>query len=438
MLYTQTANKNIVFREITSPTWMMLDNAAKIYPAAKSKRTPAMFRLSMELSEDIDKDILQLALDRTLNRMPGFSQHLKSGLFWYYLEHQNDSPDVCEDANNPCVYLDTKANKNFLVRVRYYKRKIAAEFFHVLTDGTGGLCFLKTLVAEYLSIKYDVNIPRNSEILDCEESAKASELEDSFLKYSRSVKKSRKESPAYHISGTREEVGVIHITTAIMSLHEIRYKAMEYGATVNEFLTSVLIMAIYSIQQEENNIMSRNKPVKVCVPVNLRKYYGSNTLRNFASYVNVGIDPSLGEYSLEEIIAIVKHTMALGATEKVLNAKMSTNVSSEKNGVIRALPLIIKNPIMKLIHFLVGDRYNSCTLSNLGLVTLPEEMSQYVQKIDFMLGAGQNPISCSCIGYEKTVSFNISRTITESVVERLFFTRLVKMGIHTKLESNQR
>ena len=325
-----------------------------------------------------------------------------------------------------------------MFRVRIYGRRIAVEFFHALTDGTGGMCFLKTLTAEYLTLKYDVSIPRSDEILDCSAAPIEGELEDSFLKFARPIRKSRKEQTAYHIRGTREEIGIINITTGIMSVHEINAKAKEYSATVNEFLTSVLIMAIYNVQQNEMSAQKRNKPVKVSIPINLRKYYPSRTLRNFASYVNLGIDPTLGRYTLEEIIKIVKHTMGLEAAEKVLNAKMSTNVSAEENKIIRAMPLFLKNPIMKSIHYLAGDRYNSTTLSNLGMIKLCDEMACYVDRIGFMLGAGQNPVACSCVSFKDTLCFNFSRTIIEPVVEQNFFTLLVKMGIHIKIESNQR
>ena len=52
------------------PKRMPLDNAAKIYPPAKGRRSPSMFRLSMELTDDVDKTVLEQALKNTLIRMP--------------------------------------------------------------------------------------------------------------------------------------------------------------------------------------------------------------------------------------------------------------------------------------------------------------------------------------------------------------------------------
>ena len=433
-MHTKLADNNILI----FPKSMPLDNAAKIYPAAKGKRTPSLFRLSMELTEYIDSDVLESALRNTLKRMPSFSQHLKRGFFWYYLEHHSDTPPIWPDVRNPCVYLNVEENKGYQFRVSYYRKRIAVDFFHVLTDGTGGMSFLKTLVAEYISLKYSTEIPRDDSILNCCDTPQEDEYEDSFFKYAKPTRLSRIETPAYHIKGTREKYGVIHITTGIMHLKEIHAKAKEYGATVNEFLTAALILSIYKLQQEENHPIRKKQQVKVCIPINLRKHFNSRTLRNFTSYVNLGISPTLGSYTFEEIISNLKHGMALEASKKMLNARFSTNVASEKNKFLRIAPLFLKNPIMKLYYLLIGDRYNSATLSNLGLIALPEEMAKHIERISFMLGAGINPVSCSCVSFEGKLCFNITRTIEEPLLERQFFTTLINMGIHVVLESNQR
>ncbi|MDR1131708.1 MAG: hypothetical protein LBL15_04750 [Oscillospiraceae bacterium] len=397
-----------------------------------------MFRLSMTLTEDIDPAVLAAALKSTLHRMPSFSQHLKRGFFWYYLAHSGDVPPVRPDINNPCVYLNTGENKSFLFRVSYYRERIAVDFFHVLTDGTGGLSFLKTLAAEYLALKYGAEIPRDGEILDCSDSPREEEYEDSFFRYAKSVRVSRRETPAYHIRGTREALGTIHITTAVMSLAEIKVKARELGATVNELLAAVMISSIHKIQQEENRPFRRKQAVKVSIPINLRKRFPACTLRNFTSYVNLGIAPRLGSYSIEEIVVMLKHAMALKASDKMLAAKFSTNVASEKNRLLSAAPLFVKDPVMKFYYLKDGDRYNSTTLSNLGLVVLPEEMARYVDRIGFMLGAGHNPAACACVGFNDKLCFTITRTIAEPLVEHAFFTALADMGIRLALESNRR
>ena len=46
-------------------------------------------------------------------------------------------------------------------------------------------------------------------------------------------------------------------------------------------------------------------PVKVLIPVNLRKIFNSGTLRNFVLYASPSIDPRLGEYTFEELCDMI-------------------------------------------------------------------------------------------------------------------------------------
>ena len=418
--------------------WMRLDNAANIYPAIKSPRCTAVFRLWTELGEPVDRNVLSEALENTLKRLPGFSSSLKSGVFWHYLEQQPGYPTIGDDVNNPCSYLDIQKNKGFLFRVRCYENRISVEFFHVLTDGTGGMTFLKTLLGEYLRLKHGLVISYNDTVLDCSDPPRKAELENSFNTVARPVSQSRRERTAYHIRGRREPEGVMHITTGIMPLSEISALAKSYGATVNEFVVATLIMAFYRLQQKEKSVFQRKKPIKISIPINLRKPFPSASLRNFTSYVNLGIDPVLGEHSLPEIIAVLRHSMAVEGSTKALAVRLSTNVASERNPLLRITPLFMKNLILRLVYDMVGDRYNSATLSNLGLIKLPEQMEVYVKRFGFMLGPGQNPVACTCVSYGDSFSFNFSRTIRQPIIEREFFTLLVKMGVHVTIESNQR
>jgi len=418
--------------------WMRLDNAAKIYPASRSRRWMAVFRLSAQLAEPVDPEILSGALARTLRRFPSFSQRLRRGLFWYYFEHIEGSPSVEPDVNNPCAPIRFRENGGFMLRVRYHDCRIAVEFFHALTDGTGALCFLKTLVAEYLTARYGAVIPRGKEILDCDQPAKAEESEDGFLKYARSFSRSRNEPSAYHIRGTHTG-DLMAITTGVADAEPLLMLAHSHGATLTEFLTAALISAIDRVQLKHQPERKKHKPVKICVPINLRKYYGTNTMRNFASYINPGIPSRYGEYTLEEIVKIVHGFMSMELNEKLLNARFSTNVMSERNLLLRMAPLPLKEQAMRLVFLLQGDRQTSSVLSNLGKVSLPEEMKGYVRRFDFIVGPlSRNRIACGCISYDGRLVVNFNRSVRESDVERNFFTALVKLGVHITVESNQR
>ncbi len=419
-----------------SKKWIKLDNAAKIYPAAMRKKWMAMFRFSISLTESVDAEILQKAVQCTLPRFPGFTVRLRRGLFWFYLEHSDQVPDIQPDVANPCTCMDIKGSK-FLFRIRYHDNRIAVEIFHVLSDGTGVLVFIKTLVAEYLRLKYGANIPRDKSILDCTEAPKDSELEDAFLKYAGPVALGHKEANAYYIKGIPVPHDTVYITTGMIPVDIISNKAKEKKVSITEYLTAVMIMSIDTLQRRERKKPLSLKPVKVAVPVNLRAFFPSETLRNFSYFINVGIEPHYGEYTLDEILSDVHHYIHLEATKQKLGARIAFNVNSEKNPVMRLVPLFLKNLVMRVVFNRVGDRKTSTTITNLGQVKLPEEMAEYVTRIDLILGPlSRNRVVAAVISYKNTLHFTVTRTITDPSVEREFFRNLVRLGIPVKVESN--
>ncbi len=426
-------------------SWMRLDNAAKIYPASMRRDWMAMFRLSATLVEPVEPAALREALGRTLRRFPWFAVRMRRGMFWYYLERNDNDPILEEDVRNPCMPMRAKKSRGYAFRVRYYRNRIAVEIFHVLTDGTGGLCFLKTLVAEYLSLRYGVTIPRGGDVLDCDAPPDPGEMEDGFLACAGNMTRSRNEADSYHIRGTPERDSFIHVTTGIIPVEALRARAAEKGVSFTVYLTSVLILAVDALQRraypQHNTPRGAKylKPVKICVPVNLRRYFPSKTLRNFANYVNPGIEPCYGSYTLDEVLKIVSCQMGIELTPKILGAKFTTNVRSEQNAVLRVAPLFLKDMAMRAVFYMTGDRKTATCFSNLGRVALPEEMGLFVTRMEFMLGPlSYNPVAIGALSYDGKLYVNITRTIEESALEREFFTRLVKLGIPVKIESNQR
>ena len=74
--------------------WRKLDNSAKIFPIVSNKRFTSVFRVSVILKENIDGEILQIALDEAIEKQVSFRVKLRKGLFWYYLEANNKKPEV--------------------------------------------------------------------------------------------------------------------------------------------------------------------------------------------------------------------------------------------------------------------------------------------------------------------------------------------------------
>ncbi len=414
--------------------WFRLDNAAKIFPGQNSRTWSNVFRFGVELKEDIDPDVLEKALERTLKRIPSFNVRIRNGFFWHYFEKNPQKPLVCPDINNPCYRINFKENNGFLFRTYYHGKRICVDVYHALCDGYGAVIFVSTLAAEYLRLK-GYPISHNEFVLDVNEEPRPEELEDSYSKYASSkVKFDRGDKWAYHARGTKMERHTGNYMTGIMSFKQVHAIAKSYGVTVTELFTAMLIDIHYRKQLRENK---KQKEISVQVPVNLRKAFPSKTLRNFVLCLVVRINPNLGEYTFEEILRSVSLQLRLANDPKLINSLMTDNLKIEKNPVARLLPLPIKDLGVAITFFITAEQKTSILLSNVGLVKLPEEMYEHVEKYIFYTGAGKlNGARCSAMSTGDTLIFGFSSCYKETDIQREFFTRLVKMGVHVKIESN--
>lgn len=419
-----------------SSNWYKLDNAAKLYPAIRSRKWTAIYRVSVKLFEPVDKDLLQTALELILDRMGVFSCRLKAGLFWYYFDKNSKPPKVMSDAINPCIRLYTKESDGYLWRVRTHSTRISLEVFHSVSDGFGGIIFLKTLVAEYLKLK-GIPIPPTHGVLNPAEDPSEDEFEDAFLKhYNKKAVRAWKETRAYQIKGTKEPTHTLNIIRGIVSVKEMKAAAKRFNVSLTEFLVGTYLYTLYLIQKKENP--PKILPIKVSVPVNLRGFFESGTLRNFSSYVNPEINANLGMYTYEEVLSVVHHYLRSELTQKNLTAKMSKNVKAEKSIFVRMMPLLIKNIVIRMIFNMAGESRVTTAFSNIGVMDMPEEMAAHVDRFDVMLGAlRHNSVNCAVCAFGDMLTICFSSTIKEPHVEKEFFTFLVKMGVHVKIESNR-
>lgn len=420
-------------------SWVKLDNAAKIYPAVRRKNWSNVFRQSATLTEDIDKVVLSSALEVVVKRFPAIAARLRRGAFWYYLQEIDTPPRIVDEYSYPLTFMSRKEMRQCAFRVIVHKNRIAVEFFHSLTDGTGALVFLKNLIAEYIEQKYAVSVPFEEGIVDRRQKPPEEELEDCFLKFAGDVPLSRRDTNAWHMSGEAETGGYLNLTCFKLPVEQVLDKAHQYNTTLTIFLSAVMMKALMNLQNEKVPVLKKQKYIKLLIPVNLRSLYPCKTLRNFAMFTIPEIDPRLGEYSIEEIVKVIYHKMGAEVTPKHMSGVIAANVKDEKNIFLRIVPLPLKNVVMKAVFDSVGERKSCLNLSNLGNVKLPEIMKKYVTRMDFILGVqAAAPYNCGVLSYKDTVYVNFIRNICEPELEKHFYNVLKELGIEAVLQSNRR
>ena len=417
--------------------WYKLDLSAIVYPTLQRKDFSSVYRLSALMKEEIDPVLLQTALDMTLPRFPTYKVAIRKGLFWRYLEQNNrPGPYVTPDIKNPCMPMPFKANNRYLLRVYYYGRRISLEAHHCLGDGTGGMCVLQTLIAVYLKLSGRPITPSGF-VLDIDEAPDPEELEDAYMRYANArVRPPRPGEKTYRVRGTKEPFYTLNIIDGIMSVKEVMTVARKYNATLTEYLNAVLLYAL--LQKQENDAPYKIRPVKIAMPVNLRRFFPSKTLRNFITMVYPSIDPRLGDYTFEEIVEQIHHYMKYYINEKFLRGDITTNAATQRNPVIRVVPLFIKDFVVRTFYTKVQDKNSSAGLTNMGALKVPEDMKPYIERFDIYMGQPfSSRTNCAIISFEDTLTINFASSIAETDVECNFFRKLVQDGIHVKIESNR-
>ncbi|MDE6604532.1 MAG: hypothetical protein K2K85_00730 [Clostridia bacterium] len=415
--------------------WFKLDNAAKIYPAARSSRWNAVFRMSAVMKEEVNPEILQQALDDVIDRFPTFRMTLKKGFFWYYFQFVEHKPKIQEETDFPCAMMRL-TGRDYVFRVLYHSHRISVEVFHSITDGTGNITFLKTLVMRYCEL-CGAKIENVGDILHYDDDPTPEEVEDSFSRFIDKSKGTlpRKEPSAYQIKGQREKRGVLNVTQGRMPFEQLHSVAKSFGCTVNTYLTAVLAYALLKRQLYEKK--AHKKPIRVQVPINLRKIFGSETLRNFAGYYNTNLSPE--EMTFEEVVKELDSQLKEKITPDYCQKFINSNVSLEKNPIIKVAPRFLKTLFMNMSFYLVGENLMSCTFSNIGNVVTPKEMYDYIDRFEFVLGPQKymnNSMTCASYNGVSVVTF--SRTSKDPILERDFFKILTEHGIEVTVNNNRR
>jgi len=459
-------------------TWYTPDNAGSIMPAVSDPVSTSLFRVSAVLDGDIDLELMQTALERVTGRFPYFHVELRKGLFWYYFVPCRGRPRLVPDNPSPCQDYDINRRGTCLFRVRVTGPRVACEFSHSLSDGTGCVRFLKNLVVEYLRLRSGAaagrpgtdpassagpgpvsgpagpaagTVPAASaavptaaaadpDLCDLDGEIPPEEYEDAYSRYF------TKEYPApdhltraFHLGSAQLPRHQYRATYGILPLDAALALAKKKGLSLTELLAAAYLDAFQSVWMSAPEEKRRRQRPRLAVeiPVNMRKACPSRTLRNFSLYANVALPLSERPPSLDEAVRAAAEGMRAGHDPDELAKMMALNVSAERHPALRAAPLALKRLALRTAYALVGDASFTAALSNLGAVALPEPLSARVREFGFALGRGRKPgVNLAVVGYGGKVLATTTSDLIDRNVEREFFRTLSGLGLDVEIESN--
>lgn len=405
--------------------WRKLDNAAKLFSATSNKRDTRVFRFYCVLKESVNEAVLQEALEKTLEIYPLFLSVMRKGLFWHYLEKSTLRPAVREEYKDPCSCLYVRDKKQLLFEVTYYGKRINLEIFHALTDGTGATEFLRELVKNYLCLNHrEEKLPTVS-LLD-EHITVQDQENDSFLKYFTKVgRKKVKKNKAYQLKGLRKELGHLQVNETVLSVKEVLAVSRSYGVSMTVFLTAVYLLAIH----QEMSRRQEKHQVALMVPVNLRKFFPSDSMLNFFHWVEPWHRFGEGKDSFEEVLEHVKSYFTDELTQERIAEHMNELIALEVHPVLRLAPLELKNLCIK-----AGARYAeknvTAIFSNMSAVQMPEEYSNYIERFGVYTSTPKMEL-CAC-SFKDKLSLGFTSRFDTDNIQRNFFKLLKERGMESR------
>ena len=412
--------------------WYKLDNAAKIIPSTAIGSDTRVFRLTCELHETVNPEILQQALDQALREYPHFRCHLKKGLFWYYLEQSPLRAEVTEE-NLPALsplYLPGK--KTLLFRVNYFKCRIVIEVYHVLADGTGAFQFFRQIIRNYLILAHNLDLEP-----DEEETASFNDKSDDAFRYFYQKQKHRNvmnqifstRKRAYQLRGERDENLNIHLLEGVVSVKEFLDICHRYHTTLAIMTTSLMIEAVI----HEMRMSERKKLVVVTVPVNLRNYFPTETTRNFYGVISVRYQAARYDGTLESILEDVKQSYAEQLQEDQIFRTMNTYSALEHNWAVKVIPLQVKDLGIQSLNYLRVQEVTT-SVSNVGRIVMPEQLAPYIDRFAGFMSTQKGQMVV--VSYEDRLVFGITSAFKRHDVMMNFFRRLAELGLEVELATN--
>ena len=218
---------------------------------------------------------------------------------------------------------------------------------------------------------------------------------------------------------------VLHFDLKSEQLHQ---QAKARGVSVTAYMLALMFMACRAATDAaEGNI-------QIQVPVNMRKFYPSQSIRNFSLYCSINL-PIAQITTVEEILPEISRQLKEKAAPEPMYRMLNGAVKMVKS--LKYVPLFIKAPVAGAVYGFLGDRVFTNTLSNLGVVEIPEAMRPYLQKLDFVLGlSATNRAACSMVTVGDTATFSITKGTADPSFEEKIYALLKEDGLEPRVSGS--
>ena len=417
-------------------SWLKLDTAAIMFAAIQNKNVSRVFRGSFVLKdENVDGKILKQAVYDVIERFPYFRVRYKSGFFWSHLQRTDIMPVVMEETEYPAYVQWYGKNGGPEFRVLYYKRRISVEIAHMLTDGAGSSALMKSILTRYFVLKGDIK-EEDSDALMPGDDASEEEWENCYKKFytGEKIPEIKPEGETHKLPMNPEE-NYLKVIFGIMPVEDIKKIAYKYNATVTEVLAAAEMLAMINRSNEPINDVLR-----ISVPINLRQFFPSKTLRNFAGDTVLEFSPEgRKDITFEEIIEALAGTLKKRITKQYAQDFINKTYGKNVNPITRWVPYYVKHKVVNSSQKKDHRNSMSVILTNMGKTDLPPCLAEKVERCESIPGNVTLyglPITTSPITHNGYINISFSINNKDTSFPKEFFRILSANGVRVRVESS--
>lgn len=416
---------------MTQYRWMKTDTASIMFSCLSSKTWGRTFRVAAVFKDiGIDETLLRKAAADIMPRFPSMHTRIRKGFFWNYQEFTDALPEIRPEHSKVLMPITMREDNRPDFRLVYHKRRLAMECAHFLGDGKGSAEYFSALVSRYYELYKD---PESQYILT---KPAESELNNAYADYY--VKggdvPEGKEPEAYHIKSDIEK-DFLQLIFAMLPVDEIKKLSKEKGLTVTEYLAAALILGTLRHAKEPFDA-----PVVIAVPVNLRRFFPSDTVRNFTVQTKIVFDAQhRTDWTFDEICQSIsgqlKHNTSIPELQKQLN-KFGSLVN---NPVLKIVPNFIKQPVLRFSQKKTHAGFTTI-LTNTGNAELNPELSAAIERLEGVNGdtSGYGLVStCSVSSFNGLLSMCFSLCSHDTSWPMECIRVLTSQGLTVRIESTK-
>lgn len=399
-----------------------MDTSAILYLSQMEKNHTNVYRFTMTLTESVCPEMLQKAADRVHARFPTILAGFRPGCFSHCVVPAPRAPRVREDPGL-LKSMPQEELHSCACRLMYSGCRLSLEAFHGLTDGFGAMSYFRTLTAEYLYLRYGADTPEREKMLEAGMPDWEAELRDSYRDYADARPARPRNRHAYQVAaGDRD--WRIKPTVELFSTEKLLRVSRRFGVSMTTLLSCIMAETIMELQSRKN-APGKKLPVRIMVPIDLRRQFPSKTMRNFILYALPTMEWEDRKRPLRERLAMFQDQLRTQTAREPLAAQIAANVSARRSLLFRMIPMKLKLAVMRLAYSFFGECNSSITLTNLGSAALSEQMQTYVKGLDVLLTPRRkSPYNCGVISLGDVTSISITRFGRSPELEELFFGKL--------------